>query len=103
MGEVLGTLGDSDSVWGKEGKAGMPIEHRILTCLAQGGYKPPVSGGLFNLFQMSQQEEDVLSLENSGSGCFDTAEAGSSADEMEDCLSAVSDGGGGGRGHEPTQ
>ena len=45
----------------------MPIGHRILTCLAQGGYKPPVSGGLFNLFQMSQQEEDVLSLEDSGS------------------------------------
>jgi hypothetical protein len=44
--------------------------------------------GLFNLFQMSQQEEDVLSLEDSGSECFDTAEAGSSADEMEDCLSA---------------
>jgi hypothetical protein len=51
-----------------------------------------VSGGLFNLFQMSQQEEDVLSLEDSGSECFDTAEAGSSADEMEDCLSAVSEG-----------
>ena len=56
--------------------------------LMMGGYKPPVSGGLFNLFQMSQQE-DVLSLEDSG--CFDTAEAGSSADEMEDCLSAVSE------------
>ena len=51
-----------------------------------------MSGGLFNLFQMSQQEEDVLSLEDSGSECFDTAEAGSSADEMEDCLSAVSGG-----------
>ena len=49
-----------------------------------------MSGGLFNFFQVSQQEEDVLSLENSGS--FDTAEAGSSADEMEDCLSAVSEG-----------
>ena len=33
---------------------------------------------------MSQQEEDVLSLEDSGSEYFDTAEAGSSADEMED-------------------
>ena len=41
---------------------------------------------------MLQQEEDVLSLEDSGSECFDTAEAGSSADEMEDCLSAVSEG-----------
>ena len=41
---------------------------------------------------MSQQEEDVLSLEDSGSECFDTAEAGSSADEMEDCLSTVSEG-----------
>jgi hypothetical protein len=51
-----------------------------------------VSGGLFNFFQVSQQEEDVLSLENSGSECFDTAEAGSSADEMEDCLSTVSEG-----------
>ena len=51
-----------------------------------------MSGGLFNLFQMSQQEDDVLSLEDSGSECFDTAEAGSSADEMEDCLSAVSEG-----------
>jgi hypothetical protein len=40
-----------------------------------------VSGGLFNLFQMTQQEEDVLSLEDSGSEYFDTAEAGSSADE----------------------
>ena len=40
---------------------------------------------------MSQQE-DVLSLEDSGSEYFDTAEAGSSADEMEDCLSAVSEG-----------
>jgi hypothetical protein len=45
--------------------------HRILTCLAQGGYSPPVSGGLFNLFQMTQQEEDVLSLEDSGSEYFD--------------------------------
>jgi hypothetical protein len=45
-----------------------------------------VSGGLFNLFQMSQQGED------SWSECFDTAEGGSSADEMEDCLSAVSEG-----------
>jgi hypothetical protein len=26
---------------------------------------------------MSQQEEDVVSLEDSGSECFDTAEAGS--------------------------
>ena len=51
-----------------------------------------MSGGLFNFFQVSQQEEDVLSLENSGSECFDTAEAGSSADEMEDCLSTVSEG-----------
>jgi hypothetical protein len=51
-----------------------------------------VSGGLFNFFQMSQQEEDVLSLEDSGSEYFDTAEAGSSADEMDDCLSAVSEG-----------
>jgi hypothetical protein len=41
---------------------------------------------------MSQQEEDVLSLEDSGSEYFDTAEAGSSADEMDDCLSAVSEG-----------
>ena len=61
----------------KRGRSGMLIGHRILTCLAQGGYSPPVSGGLFNLFQMSQQEEDVLSLEDSGSECFDTAEAGS--------------------------
>jgi hypothetical protein len=37
-------------------------------------------------------EEDVVSLEDSGSECFDTSEAGSSADEMEDCLSAVSEG-----------
>ena len=51
-----------------------------------------MSGGLFNLFQMTQQEEDVLSLEDSGIEYFDTAEAGSSADEMEDCLSAVSEG-----------
>jgi hypothetical protein len=41
---------------------------------------------------MSQQEEDVLSLRDIGSECFDAAEAGSSADEMEDCLSAVSEG-----------
>jgi hypothetical protein len=41
---------------------------------------------------MTQQEEDVLSLEDSESEYFDTAEAGSSADEMEDCLSAVSEG-----------
>ena len=34
----------------------------------------------------------MLSLEDSGSECFDTAEEGSSADEMEDCLSAVSEG-----------
>jgi hypothetical protein len=40
---------------------------------------------------MSQQEEDVLSLRDIGSECFDAAEAGSSADEMEDCLSAVSE------------
>ena len=51
-----------------------------------------MSGGLFNLFQMSQQEEDVLSLEDSGSECFETGEAGSSADEMEDCLAAASEG-----------
>ena len=76
----------------KRGRPGMPIGHIILICLAQGGNSPPVSGGLFNLFQMSQQEEDVLSLEDSGSEYFDTAEAGSSADEMEDCLSAVSEG-----------
>jgi hypothetical protein len=31
---------------------------------------------------MTQQEEDVLSLEVSGSEYFDAAEAGSSADEM---------------------
>ena len=51
-----------------------------------------MSGGLFNLFQMSQQGEDVLSLEDSWSECFDKAEGGSSADEMEDYLSAVSEG-----------
>jgi hypothetical protein len=49
-------------------------------------------GGLFDLFQMSQKEEDVLSLEDSDNEYFDTAEAGSSADEMEDCLSAASEG-----------
>jgi hypothetical protein len=41
---------------------------------------------------MSQKEEDVLSLEDSGSEYFDRAEAGSSADEIDDCLSAVSEG-----------
>ena len=50
-----------------------------------------MSGGLFDLFQMSLKEEDVLSLEDSDSEYFDTAEAGSSADEMDDCLSAVSE------------
>ena len=40
---------------------------------------------------MSQQEEDVLSLEDSDNEYFDTAEAGSSADEMDDCLSVVSE------------
>ena len=53
---------------------------------------PPGSGGLFDLFQMSLIEEDVLSLEDSDSEYFDTAEVGSSADEMDDCLSAVSEG-----------
>ena len=40
---------------------------------------------------MSPEEEDVLvlSLEDSDSECFDTMEAGSSADEMDDCLSVV--------------
>ena len=89
----MGESGDIMTVFGdKRGRSGMPIGHRIMTCLAQGGYRSPVSGGLFNLLQMSQQEEDVLSLEDSGSECFDTAEAGSLADEMEDCLSAVSEG-----------
>ena len=37
------------------------------------------------------QEEDVLSLEDSDSEYFDTAEACSSADEMDDCLSVVSE------------
>jgi hypothetical protein len=41
---------------------------------------------------MSLIEEDVLSLEDSDSEYFDTAEVGSSADEMDDCLSAVSEG-----------
>ena len=50
-----------------------------------------MSGGLFDLFQMSQKEEDVLSLEDSDSEYLDTAEAGSSADEMDDCLSVVSE------------
>ena len=50
-----------------------------------------MSGGLFNLFQMSLKE-DVLSLEDSDSEYFDTAKAGSSADEIDDCLSAVSEG-----------
>ena len=38
------------------------------------------------------QQEDVLSLEDSDSEYFDTAETGSSADEIDDCLSAVSEG-----------
>jgi hypothetical protein len=44
-------------------------------------------------FQMSQEEEDVLvlSLEDSNSECFDTVEAGSSADEMDVCLSVLSE------------
>jgi hypothetical protein len=50
-----------------------------------------VSCGLFNLFQISLKE-DVLSLEDSDSEYFDTAKAGSSADEIDDCLSAVSEG-----------
>jgi hypothetical protein len=33
----------------------------------------------------------VLSLEDSDNEYFDTAEAGSSADEMDDCLSVVSE------------
>ena len=41
---------------------------------------------------MLQQKEDVLSLEDSDSEYFDTAETGSSADEIDDCLSAVSEG-----------
>ena len=44
----------------KEGIPGMPIEHRILTCLAKGGYKPPVSGGLFNLFSALHSWHGVL-------------------------------------------
>ena len=49
------------------------------------------SGELFDLFQMSQEEEDVLVLSLEDSEYFDTAEAGSSADEMDDCLSVVSE------------
>jgi hypothetical protein len=40
---------------------------------------------------MSQEEEDVLGLSLEDSEYFDTAEAGSSADEMDDCLSVVSE------------
>ena len=86
-GNYWGSRMHNDSVWGK-----VRYAHRTLTCQAQGGYRPPVSGGLFDLFQVSLIEEDVLSLEDSDSEYFDTAEAGSSADEMDDCLSAVSEG-----------
>ena len=78
-------------MFGERGRSCTPIGHRTLTCLVQGGCPPPVSGGLFDLFQMSQKEEDVLSLEDSDNEYFDTAEAGSSADEMDDCLSVVSE------------
>jgi hypothetical protein len=40
---------------------------------------------------MSQEEEDVVVLSLEDSEYFDTAEAGSSADEMDDCLSVVSE------------
>ena len=62
---------------------------------------PPVSAGLFDLFQMLQKEEDVLSLEDSDSEYFDTAKAGSSADEMDDRRCIGGGGDGGGRGHGP--
>jgi hypothetical protein len=49
-----------------------------------------VSGGLFDFFQMSQEEEVlVLWLEDSDSERCQTTEAGSSADEVDDCLSVV--------------
>ena len=49
-----------------------------------------MSGGLFDFFQMSQEEEVlVLLLEDSDSERFQTTEAGSSADEVDDCLSVV--------------
>ena len=78
-------------MFGEMGRSCAPIGHRTLTCLVQGGCRPPVSGGLFDLFQMSQKEEDVLSLEDSDNEYFDTAEAGLSADERDDCLSVVSE------------
>ena len=77
------------TVLGEMGRSGTLMRHRTLTCPAQGGCRPPVSGGIFDLLQMSQEEEDVLSLEDSDSEYFDTAEAGSSADEMDDCLFVV--------------
>ena len=50
-----------------------------------------MSGGLFDLFQMSQENVLELSVEDSDSECYDTVEAGSSADEIDDCLSVVSE------------
>jgi hypothetical protein len=50
-----GSIGESGGIMtvfgGKRGRSGMPIGHIILTCLAQGGYRPPVSGDYLIFFR----------------------------------------------------
>ena len=92
-GNYWGSRGHIDSVWGK-GKVRYAHGTEDSDLPGAGWLStPPVSGGLFDLFQMSPEEEDVLVLllEDSDSECFDTVEAGSSVDAMDDCLSVVSE------------
>ena len=86
-GNYWGNRGHNDSVWGK-GKVRYAHGTEDSDLPGAGWLS---SGELFDLFQMSQEEEDVVVLSLEDSEYFDTAEAGSSADEMDDCLSVVSE------------
>ena len=103
-GVSIGTEGAADGteagigVEGKKGRSSRPIELRGLTCRAQGGwYIGPLCLVDFLVLQMSQEEEilkleDTLSLEDSGSEMFQTAEGVSSADEADGACLAEEEG-----------
>ena len=91
-GNYWGSRGHNDSAWGK-GKFRCAHGTEDSDLPGAGWLSAPLCQVNYLIFfQMSQEEEDVLvlSLEDSNSECFDTVEAGSSADEMDDCLSVLS-------------
>ena len=86
-GNYWGSRGHIDSVWGK-GKVRYAHGTEDSDLPGAGWLSAPLCQVDYLIFFRCHQKKTCWCC-RSESECFDTMEAGSSADEMDDCLSAV--------------